>query len=269
MKVLFCINILILTLTLPGKELSETQLLKVFFEKRNFKEKNAYITGEVEQFQKDYAHIGASLPEDCEFTYSVTDTGNGYKIWKIKILLDTLENDYYVKIKIEKGKPKIAAIRAMFIPRMFELAADSILKLKTATDEQKYQAENIRMWYSGDEKLTKFLKDKKTEFDNILKVIQNESEWEKIRTDDTTGILISNPYFKENGLHTSLRTCRLNLIYKNPEYPNLIFFNLGGFLDNEVGYFFKIKGGKIPRPFMDDFIHVEEIENGWYLYKTT
>lgn len=269
MKALFFINILFIASILTGKDLNESDLLRTFFEKRIFKEKNEYIIGEVEQYQKDYDHIGASLPENCTFEYSVTDTGKGYNVWKIKIFFDTLENDYYVKIQFDNGKPKIAAIRAMFIPQMFELAADSILKSKTATDEERYQAECIQMWYSGDKKLISFFRDKKAEFQKVLSIIHNETKWNRIRTGDTNGILISNQTFKEKCLHSLLRTCRLNLIYKKPEYPNLIFFNLGGFLDNEVGYFIKVRDGELPRPFMNDFIHIEEIDGEWYLYKTT
>lgn len=66
-----------------------------------------------------------------------------------------------------------------------------------------------------------------------------------------------------------LRALRLNAIYREPQHPGCIFVSIGGVLDNQVGYVHAPDGCAVPSMDPSDFIYVERVREGWYVFKTT
>lgn len=53
------------------------------------------------------------------------------------------------------------------------------------------------------------------------------------------------------------------------ELGNCINFLIGGMVDNYVGYIYVKDKKDLPEMNADRVIMIREIENGWYIYKTT
>ena len=52
-------------------------------------------------------------------------------------------------------------------------------------------------------------------------------------------------------------------------YPNVIFFTIGGILDDTGGYLYVEDNKDLPKIEKSKFIMIREIGNGWYFFKTT
>ena len=60
----------------------------------------------------------------------------------------------------------------------------------------------------------------------------------------------------------------LSVLYASPDGDSLTVL-VGGFLDSEVGYIYAGEGVEPPRSGEGNYIYVEALGGGWYLYKTT
>lgn len=62
----------------------------------------------------------------------------------------------------------------------------------------------------------------------------------------------------------------LNLNFVGYESTSgIVDVNIGGILDNSVGYLFVPTGTEVPIMSDDNYIYIEHIVGSWYVYKTT
>lgn len=237
-------------------------LLKKFFESKVFEEKNCFLTGEMLDSQKNYDHIGASIDPSISFTYKILKEYKNSNIWKVT-LLDSLGSgiDYYVEVKPENHNKKIARIRAFSLPGFYLMMTDSLINSKNEIERKL--AEDILLWVSTDDSLISYYKKNQNDFKKLSLQLDAIPKWNRImRVDDSSSI-------ENTKINLLLGNLRINSVYKEELYPHLIIYNLGGWLDNEVGFIECKNNCKLPEVFKSRFILIEKINNNWYLYKTT
>ena len=97
----------------------------------------------------------------------------------------------------------------------------------------------------SDSELKEYLKSTLAEFNNVIALIR---KGDKQKSENSAKRLLIN-FVKDEG--------------------GCIELNIGGIIDNSVGYLYVPPGVKPPTMTPDEFIHIEQIADGWYIYKTT
>ena len=81
---------------------------------------------------------------------------------------------------------------------------------------------------------------------------------------------VKHSKIEPNNLIKKLAPDYRKLFISSVSYRNeCLDFSIGGMLDNTVGYFYVKDKEGLPEMNLRDMIMVREIEDGWYLYKTT
>jgi hypothetical protein len=60
----------------------------------------------------------------------------------------------------------------------------------------------------------------------------------------------------------------INFVKYQPE-TGIVDVNIGGILDNSVGYLYVPDGATAPRMSYENYIYLEQVNENWYVYKTT
>ncbi len=242
---------------------SDEILLKFFFTEKEFDEKICFITGEVLSYQKNYDHIGASIGANINVNFRLLQKYENSNIWKTTLVDSSRKGgDYYIQIVKENNNVKISTIRAFVLPGYYLMMADSLLN---SEDEKQINfAHDIKLWLSTDDSLMSYFKFHQNSFEKLSSELSNKSNWDRLMKVD-----VDSCSTEDKHINDLLYRLRLNMIYKEKMYPNIIIYNLGGFLDNEVGYIKCIDESDLPKMFKSRFILIEKISGNWYLYKTT
>jgi hypothetical protein len=184
---------------------------------------------------------------------------------------------------------KITAFRALWLPGVFYMYFDRFRNLDSEgiklefqkmiderkqkngalTDEQiveqigtleDLQADigNMELTVGSDEKLKEHFYNNQEKFHALLDKIQNDSI-----SQTKTWRIRKQPDYKGD-----LRELLLSGI-SSYNGQSLIDFNIGGMIDNSVGYFYCKNPDDVPEMSANRYIMILNLGNGWYLYKTT
>ncbi len=226
--------------------------------------KNTVMEFETLMLKDDKAAVAVSLTEGDQHT-------DLYTFW-------TKDNDW-----------KIEAFRALWLPRVFYMYYDRFKDLDSAginseynkmiveakqrndtlTHEQivqqigtleDFQADikNMRLTVNSDKKLSEHFHNNQEKFQSLLVKIQNDSiSQEKI------WVIRKQPDYKDD-----LRDLLLSGISSRNDQSR-IDFNIGGMIDNSVGYLYCKNPDDVPLMSDNGYIMIRDLGNGWYLYKTT
>jgi hypothetical protein len=125
----------------------------------------------------------------------------------------------------------------------------------TSIDDFRFQLGNSKLVIETDQGIINHLLKNKSEFERLKDSALNEVKHSKI---------------EPNNLIKKLAPDYRKLFISSVSYRNeCLDFSIGGMLDNTVGYFYVKDKEGLPEMNLRDMIMVREIEDGWYLYKTT
>ncbi len=163
------------------------------------------------------------------------------------VLLNQKANtqDLYAFLEKVNNSWKLSAIRKLALPGMFFMALQEIEKKIVRNKEEEWQYQNMLLTIKSDNELKAYLKNNIVKFNNIMK------------------LLVQGNAATANEIAKSL------FINISKEEGGITEFNIGGILDNSVGYLFVPKGKLPPVMNSSNFIYVEQVIDGWYIYKTT
>jgi hypothetical protein len=125
----------------------------------------------------------------------------------------------------------------------------------TSIDDFRFQLGNSKLVIETDQGIINHLLKNKSEFERLKDSALNEVKHSKIEP---------NNLIKK--LAPDYRKLFISSVSYRNECPD---FSIGGMLDNTVGYFYVKDKEGLPEMNLRDMIMVREIEDGWYLYKTT
>jgi len=226
--------------------------------------KDAVMEFEALMLKDDKATIAVSLTEGEQHT-------DIYTFW-------TKDKDW-----------KITAFRALWLPGVFYMYYDRFKDLDnvgvnseykkmidevkqrndTLTDEQiieqigtledlQADVKNMQLTVDSDEKLKEHFYNNREKFQALLVKIQNDSI-----SQEKMWRIRKQPDYKDD-----LRVLLLSGI-SSYNGQSLIDFNIGGMIDNSVGYLYCKNPDDVPEMSDNRYIMIRNLGNGWYLYKTT
>lgn len=128
--------------------------------------------------------------------------------------------------------------------------------------EYEYQVGKYGLIIASDNKLISHFKKNKSKFDLLKNAILLEIDTLQIDHEKEIGVGES---LEVN--YNSLFISSINI--GGWQFNNALNFVIGGMIDNTVGYLFVQKKEDLPVISPNRIIMIREIDDGWYLYKTT
>ena len=249
---------------------SAAWVVRQFYASRTFPGLAAHITGEYLANYPTAPTMGSRLPPGVAVT-SRPLLADAQRAVFATALRDTAKaEDWYTYLRREQGAWKIEAVRTLALPPMIYMLLDTLQaarKTGTLGELDARMLENLRLTTQSDSALKAYLVAHQPAFLAIARhfeaipAAEDISEEGKVRG--------SAPDAARRQLAAELRALHLNGVMRQQSAPRCIFVVVGGMLDNEVGYIYAPDGCAPPPISPGDYIYVERVAPGWYIYKTT
>ncbi len=240
-------RILIILLLMPFVAFAnEQKLVKQFFGPDGVKNKEDVYIGEMLTHYMDEPTLGEDLPKGIEISMRLLEKAPMREIYAVLLSKDGRSQDWYIYLVNDQNKWKISAVRTLALPGLFFMALQEVESKSSRTDEEEYRYQNMLLTSKADSELKDFL------HKNIDRL--NSIAFEAAANLDKTKKIARSLY--------------LNTVQYEAE-SGIVDVNIGGMLDNSVGYFYVPKNAVVPRMTDDNYIYIERVVGDWYLYKTT
>jgi len=224
----------------------ESQLVSQFFGPDGIKNKKDAYAGEMLEHYSDKPTLGESLPSGVEIHTRLLEGTPKREIYAVLLSKDGKSQDWYLYLLNEQNKWKISNVRNLALPGLFFMALQEVQNKPNRSKEEEYQYQNMLLTVQSDSDLKSFLLKNIDSFNSIAK----ESKWNIDKATQTA------------------KNLNLNfVIYKKED--GIVDVNVGGILDNSVGYIYVPSGTKVPSMSADEYIYIEHVKDNWYVYKTT
>ena len=240
-------RILIILLLLPLTAFAdEQQLVKQFFSRDGIKNKKDVYSGEMLTHYLDKPTLGESLPNGIEIGLRELEKTPKREIYAVLLSKGGKSQDWYIYLVNEQNKWKISAVRNLALPGLFFMVLEEVQSKTDRTKEEEYHYQNMLLTLKLDSELKEFL-------------LKNIDSLNAIAAEATQGLPSATETAKK---------LNLNFVEYDAE-TGIVDVNIGGILDNSVGYIFVPKSSTVPRMTDDNYIYIEHVSGNWYVYKTT
>jgi hypothetical protein len=152
--------------------------------------------------------------------------------------------DVYVYLTLD-GAWRATATRALALPKFFYDLRDSLRATPSPTAEQRAELANVELIFKSDAELRAWFAENRDALERLAGLAARAADHEKARALAATLHLSS----------VSTEGAAVRLL-------------VGGIMDNSVGFLYSPKAPP-PEITTNEYIWVEEIAPGWYLYRTT
>ncbi|AJQ92904.1 hypothetical protein [Gynuella sunshinyii] len=224
----------------------ELRLVEQFFGQEGINNKREVYAGEMLEHYLDKPTLGESLPKGIDVSLRLLEKNLQREIYAVLLSKDGRSQDWYIYLVNDQNKWKISAVRNLALPGIFFMALQEIQSKSNRTKEEEYQYQNMLLTLQLDSELKEFLH-KNIDSLNVI-AVQAKTSQEKAT---------------ESAKH-------LNLNFVGYESSSgIVDINIGGILDNSVGYLFVPTGAEVPKMSDDNYIYIESVTGNWYVYKTT
>jgi hypothetical protein len=253
----------------PGPA-SPAWVVEQFYARRTFPELARHITGEYAANYADAATMGARLPPSVVVTSRPLLAEGDRAVFATALRDPAHAEDWYTYLRRENGVWKIEAVRTLALPPFIYMLLDSLDAERARgplPDSLVSLAETIRLSTRPDSALKMYLAEHESALLALASRFEAVRALTAITVDGTaTG---SAAAAERRELTAGLRALRLTALSRRPQVPGCIFLTIDGVTDNEVGFIHAPPGCTPPPLSPHEYIYVERVAPGWYLYKTT
>jgi len=152
-------------------------------------------------------------------------------------------NDVYLFLNRSGKRWQVAAVRLLALGGLLQDVYDQLRAKSKRTSDEEDMFQNAKLTLSTDAELAKYFLANKVALEGVAKATQTKAG------------------------ATKKEIARLHLT-SSSFGGGIVSITIGGVLDNEVG-FMKVIKGKAPEMNPHEYIWIEPLAPGWYLYKTT
>ena len=224
---------------------SELDVLRGFFGHNGISDKSALYHGEMLEYAVDEPTMGDRLPKEVSATYRKLYEKNNKAVYAVLLSDGQQSQDWYAYLERENEIWKLSAVRKLALPGMFFMALQQLETKQKRSEEEEWKYQNMLLTIKSDKELKEYLKSKLVEFNDVVALLlKDKNEQYEIKSKR----LFINSIENNNGV---------------------IELSIGGILDNSVGYLYVMPGNNPPEMSPSEFIYIEKITDGWYIYKTT
>ena len=235
--------LLLLTYSIAGA--ADPDILIKFFGHSGITDKRSIYHGEMLQYYVNEPTLGEGLPKNVLAKFRPLEETKINAVYAVLLSDGRKTQDWYAYLVKENEIWKLSAIRNLALSGVFYSALKELETTNQRTVEEEWQYQNMLLMIKSDTELKTFL-------------INNLNYFKKVYS------LFSNGRIKQSEIEAK------RLFINHVGYNGAVFeLNIGGILDNSVGYLYVPPGTNPPKMSPSDFIYVEEVADRWYIYKTT
>lgn len=213
--------------------------------------------------------LGEMLPKNTIRNFEQIYIDSNHAITSVGLQLGNEFQDFYIYLK-KIDSWHIEAVRTlaqvdlikMQLMEIEKLPQDSAISFITKygyTNLDKY-INRIKLLISADKNIISYFNENSKEFNIAAQLIAEKYS------------VVSIENVRNINQDESVMSVLDNLLISNivaAEEGEFIGFQIGGILDNTVGFFYQPEISKIPQISKDLYIVIKSLGNGWYFYKTT
>jgi hypothetical protein len=226
----------------PG---SPEWLVDMFFSKANFPDKADYYTGEMLNDVNERT-IGEELNGKGEISFHQIKAANDQIAFAVDVNQNENTIEFYCYLIKQADTWKINAVRRFLLPSFIYSVRDSLSQLNKLTSNDSTFLISLRLFTASDSELKNHLTINLNRFQELVLSFNNNQK------DQADKIL-------------EFVSC--NAIYSDRKYPGCIFIQVLKFEDMEVGFINATDAMLLPKISIDDFIYIEAVAQGWYLFR--
>lgn len=224
---------------------AEPDVLAGFFGRSGIRDKSSVYHGEMLANFIDKPTLGEGMPSNVQYSVRRLDESANKAIYAVLLSDGQHSQDWYAFLVNEGDRWKLSAVRCLALPGVFYMALQELEKRSPRAENEEWQYQNMLLTIKSDSDLKQYLRSHISEFTVVVKLF---SEGLEEQAKNAAKSLLVSFIGSDDG------TIRLSI---------------GGILDNSVGFLYVPPGVKPPKMSADEIIYVEEIEGGWFIYKTT
>jgi hypothetical protein len=251
---------------------SAAWVVDMFYARPSFPEKHKYLTGEFAENYSAAATMGSRLPRTVTVTSRALLSEAGRAVYATFIRDAQHAQDWYTYLRKEEGVWKIEAVRTLSLPPIQYAMLDSLEGRRARgllPDSLVPVTETMRLSTRSDSGLKAYV----VANEPALRVLARR--FAAMRGLDA--LSVSGEVFpagatgevERRSLASGLRALRLGAALRFSDQPNCVFLKIGGVTDNQVGFIYAPAGCVPPGLSPDEYIYVERVVPGWFVYKTT
>lgn len=219
-------------------------LVDMFFVKSSFPDKANYYTGKMIN-ETDKPTIGEELNGKGEISFHQIKAGADKIVFAVELKLDEKVVDFYSYLKRVNNNWKIAAIASFILPDFVYQIADSLSNQAHLPDSSLYLS--LKLFTMNDHQLKNYFIDKSDSFNELISYF-NQND-------------------KESG-DKKLSELGCTAIFRDTGFPGCIFILINSFKKIGAGFIYTIESAEPPEISEKDFIYIEEILPGWFIFRT-
>jgi hypothetical protein len=156
--------------------------------------------------------------------------------------------DVYLYLRRANGNWTIVAWRMMALPPFVVILRDGLRAEGTRSTEQDEMLDNLDLTTRTDAELHDWFGAHRSEIERLRNLVENGQS--------------ASGEAREIGRN-------LHILGANANTPELTTIVIGGILDNSVGFLHADDPGAVPAIDPDEYIWIEPVGGGWYLFRTT
>lgn len=236
-------------------------IVETFFSQDSFPDAGKYYTGEMEHYVST-PPMGQFAAPGYTLTKRLLESTRERTVWAVcyDYPEPDQDRDWYAFLVYEGESWKLSAVRKLALPGFLDQLFAELKQKASLTPEEAWVLAQTELLYQSDADLKVFWKAHRAALQEIANaLLQADSQ-----------VVVRGEKLAEESqrvLWEQLHTLHLNVGRKTSD--GLVEINIGGIMDNGVGFIYVPPGKKPPRMSEGNFILVDPIDGGWYLYKTT
>jgi len=244
---IFSILLLISTQIFPQQFSSGSPewLVDMFFNKSNFPDKANSLTGEMLKYADDLT-IGEELNGKGEISFHQIKAKENEIVFAVEVTHNNEIIDFYCYLIILESNWKINAVRRFLLPPFIYTVRDSLSQINSLTTNDSTFLQSLQLFTDSDFELKNYLKINLKNFQKLISAYLDNNK------DDADKILSS---------------VGCNAIYSDRKYPGCIFIQVLKFENMEAGFINTADSSLLPEISFKEFIYVEEVVSGWFIYR--
>ena len=227
----------------PG---SPEWLVDMFFSKSNFPDKANYFTGEMEK-ESDQKTIGEELNGEAKVSFDQIKATNSTCVFATEVQTESKTIDFYIYLVKDSDRWKINSVRRFLLPSFIYTVRDSLLMINALTASDSVFLLSLQLFTASDVELKNYLNSNLDKFQELISLFENN---EKDKAD------------------IALASIGCNAIYNDKKYPGCTFIRILKFENLEAGFIQAAYAILLPAISFEEFIFIEEVVPGWFIYRT-
>ena len=240
-------------------------VVEQFFFAPGWPDKASYYTGEMKTHYADAKSMGEFGRHARRATLRLLPLTPSEVAYTVQVTQGRRAQDWYAYLSKVGKTWRLAAVRTLALPPLFFMLLDSLEATKPLPDSARQVLENMRLTASADSGLKAFFAGRRVTLEALADGFSRESARSIAAAPD--GLKAPSPALRS--LARQLAAVHFRGAWRDAEHPGCVFLEIGGMIDNEVGFLRCASGATPPSMSPQRFILVDAIAPGWYLYKTT